>query len=85
MSFFLFCKDLLKQKKYKIVNIDAFISCEKPKLKGFLEEMKEKISENLGIEVEQISLKAGTNEGVGPVGKMEAIEAYSIVLIDEVM
>lgn len=79
-----YTKNLLSQKSYKIGNIDCFISCEKPKLKGFLDEMKEKISKHLGINVEQISIKAGTNEGVGPVGERKAIEAYCVVLLEEV-
>lgn len=84
LTFLDYAKDLLEKEGYKVENIDAFISCEKPKLKGFLDKMMENISLHLGVDVRRISLKAGTNEGVGPVGREEAIEAYCVVLINEV-
>ena len=85
LTFLDYTRKLLKEKKYEIENIDCFISCEKPRLKDFLDKMKEKISERLDINIDQISIKAGSNEGVGPVGRKEAIEAYSVVLLKEVM
>ena len=84
LSFLDYTKNLLQEMKFEVENLDCFISCEKPKLKDYLEKMKEKISTHLGIDVQQISIKAGTNEGVGPVGEMKAIEAYCVVLLKEV-
>ena len=84
LSFLDYTKKLLSEKHYEIENLDCFISCEKPKLKDFLDKMREKISGKLGISIGQISIKAGTNEGVGPVGEKKAIEAYCVVLLKEV-
>ncbi|MBP5694592.1 MAG: 2-C-methyl-D-erythritol 2,4-cyclodiphosphate synthase [Bacilli bacterium] len=77
-------REILKEKGYKIGNIDLFISCEKPKLKPFIKEMVEKVAKALQISEELISIKAGTNEGVGPVGKGEAIESYCVCLVEKI-
>ena len=80
----LIVKDAVKNmnsKGYVVNNIDVFISLEKPKLKNYIEEMRKNIANLLNVELEQVSLKAGTNEGCGEVGRGEAIEATSIVLL----
>ena len=68
---------------YKVVNIDISISLEKPKLKDFINQMRENVASLLHIDASQVSIKAGTNEGCGEVGKGEAIEATSIVLLEK--
>ncbi len=78
-----YTKKFLDDSKYKISNIDCFISCEKPKLKDYINEMKINISKVLGIELDQISIKAGTNENMGYIGKNKAIECESIVLLED--
>lgn len=78
-----YTKKFLDYSKYKISNIDCFISCEKPKLKDYINEMKINISKVLGIELDQISIKAGTNENMGYIGKNKAIECESIVLLED--
>lgn len=78
-----YIKKFLDDSKYKISNIDCFISCEKPKLKDYINEMKINISKVLGIELDQISIKAGTNEKMGYIGKNKAIECESIVLLED--
>jgi 2-C-methyl-D-erythritol 2,4-cyclodiphosphate synthase len=65
-----------------IVNIDATIVCEEPKLAPYLERMKERISATLKVSEEKVSLKATTTEGLGPEGEGEAISAYAVVLLD---
>ncbi len=74
---------ILKKENYDIEYIDIFISCEKPKLSKYIDEMKNIISLNLEIDKSIISIKAGTNEGIGEIGKNEAIESYSICLLKE--
>lgn len=78
-----YTKKFLDDSKYKISNIDCFISCEKPKLKDYINEMKINLSKVLGIELDQISIKAGTNEKMGYIGKNKAIECESIVLLED--
>lgn len=74
---------ILEESKYKIGNIDCFISCEKPKLKDYIEEMKKNIAEILNIDKEQVSIKAGTNEKQGYIGKNKAIECECVVLLED--
>lgn len=76
-------KKLLKKNGFTVGNIDCFISCEKPKLKLFIDKMRENIAKFLEIDVAKVSIKVGTNEGVGPVGELKAIEAYCVVLLEE--
>lgn len=72
---------LVSEKNYLIVNIDIAISLEKPRLSPFIMAMRNKISETLGIELNTISIKAMTNEGLGSVGRGEACRATAIVLL----
>ena len=74
---------ILKKENYDIEYIDIFISCEKPKLSKYIDEMKNIISLNLEIDKSIMSIKVGTNEGIGEIGKNEAIESYSICLLKE--
>ena len=46
--------------------------------------MEEKIAQCLEIDVSKVNVKAGTNEGIGEIGKNEAIEAHAVVLLEEV-
>ena len=66
----------------KIGNIDTVIICQEPKLSGYMEKMKEKISETLEISINQISIKATTTEYMGFTGRGEGIAAISIVLME---
>ena len=68
-------------KGYKINNIDVFISLEKPKLKDYISQIRENVSKLLQTETENVSIKAGTNEGCGEVGRGEAIEVTANVLL----
>lgn len=77
-------KPLIRACGYKISNIDISIVCEKPKLQKYLVMMRGSIAIILGISITQISIKAGTNEGFDSIGKEEAIEATSVVLLEGV-
>ena len=72
---------LMKERGYRINNIDVFISLEKPKLKDYIEQMRVNIANLLETSIDNVSLKAGTNEGCGEVGRGEAVEATSNVLL----
>ena len=74
---------ILDEMGYEIGNIDLFISCERPKLKKYIPEMKQVVASRLKIDEEKLSIKAGTNEGVGPVGEGKCIEAYCVCLIEK--
>ena len=73
--------EMMKDKGYKVNNVDLFISLEKPKLKDYINLMRTNIAALLEVELSQVSVKAGTNEKMGPVGEGKAIEATSMILL----
>ncbi len=73
--------NILKAKNYSVSNLDASIICERPKLSPHIACMVENISSELGIEIDQVNIKATTTEGLGFAGKEEGIAAYSVVMI----
>lgn len=75
-------KKLLHEKGYKIVNIDSTIIAQKPKISCYIDEMRKNISNALDISINQINIKATTEEGLGFTGKMEGISSQSICLIE---
>jgi len=66
---------------YELVNLDATIICQKPKLMPYLSAMKDRIASLMAVNVEQINIKAKTNEGLGYLGEHQAIETQTTVLI----
>ena len=72
---------LLQDQGWQIGNIDSVVVAERPKLKPYLKAMGESLATRLGIAVEQVSIKATTNEKLGPTGREEGICAYSVVLL----
>jgi 2-C-methyl-D-erythritol 2,4-cyclodiphosphate synthase len=74
---------LLKKNKYGIVNIDSMVIAEKPQLVLYIDGMRKKIAGSLGLKPGQVSVKATTNEGLGPVGKGQGICAYSVALLEK--
>jgi 2-C-methyl-D-erythritol 2,4-cyclodiphosphate synthase len=77
-------KALLRSKKFYIMNIDSMIIAEKPKLLPYIDEMRKNIARSLGIKPSQVSVKATTNEGLGPVGKGQGICAYAAALLEKI-
>jgi 2-C-methyl-D-erythritol 2,4-cyclodiphosphate synthase len=75
---------LIKEAGYEISNIDIMITCEKPKLSDYILKMRGSIAIILGIDISKISIKAGTNEGLGVIGEGKAILAESVVLLEGV-
>lgn len=74
-------QNILHNSGYKIANIDSTIILETPKLKDYIPFMKQNIAEDLGIEVDMVSIKAKTKEGCDAVGKFDAAESHAIILI----
>lgn len=73
---------IIKEKGYSLINLDATIMCEKPKLRNYIDEMREKIAQALETDIEFISVKATTEEGLGFTGKMEGISASCVCLLE---
>lgn len=72
---------LALEKGYVVSNLDTMIILEKPKLASYIESIRCQIAKILGIEISQVSVKAGTNEKMGEIGEGKAIKAISIVLL----
>lgn len=66
---------------WRIVNIDATVIAEEPRLAGFIDRMRQSLSQSLGIEVDRVSVKASTANGLGLVGKGEGMAACAVALI----
>ena len=77
------CYRLVKEKGYKINNVDISIAAEKPHLMKYLDEMRNNIARLLETSIENVSLKAMTNEGFDAVGEGKAIRATAIALIEK--
>jgi 2-C-methyl-D-erythritol 2,4-cyclodiphosphate synthase len=73
--------DKLAAQGWHIVNIDATVIAEEPKLAGFIEKMRQNLSQTLGIEIDRVSVKASTANGLGCIGKGRWIEARAVALI----
>jgi len=69
-------------KQGKIVNVDATVIAQAPKIYPFIREMKVRIAEALGVNLQQIGVKATTNELMGFVGREEGIAAMAVASVD---
>lgn len=75
---------LIKEKNYSVSNVDITIILQEPKLFPFKEKIRENISRLLKTEKENVSFKAKTKEGIGEVGKGEAVECFASVLVKKI-
>ena len=76
-------RDQLSVSGYSVVNVDATIIAQEPKLNPHLDAMREKLANCLRISIERVSVKAKTNEGIGPEGRGEAISVHAVALLEE--
>jgi 2-C-methyl-D-erythritol 2,4-cyclodiphosphate synthase len=76
-------RDLLLEKNYQIGNVDATIVAQKPKVAPFILQMNENIAMALKIAVDQVNVKATTEEGLGFTGTEQGISAYAVVGIEK--
>ena len=74
---------MVTAKNFSINNIDTMILAEEPKIYPFRAKMVETLAGVLGVDKEKINIKATTNEGVGSLGKGDAIAAYAVVTLEE--
>ena len=75
-------RELLAERRLRIVHMDAVVILEKPKLGPHFPAMREALAQSLGISASAINLKAKTNEGVDAIGRGEAIAAQAIVTLE---
>ena len=73
----------VRQAGWAIVNVDLVIHVEQPKLGGYKSEIRRNIARILELDASLVGVKAKTGEGVGPIGRSEAISCEAVVLIDK--
>lgn len=75
--------ELISSKGYHIGNIDATVCAERPKINPYVPDMKKCMAEVMGIDEDQISIKATTTEKLGFTGREEGMSAYAVCLIEK--
>jgi 2-C-methyl-D-erythritol 2,4-cyclodiphosphate synthase len=73
---------LIQEKKYSIINIDATVICELPKLAPYIDRMKNNIALDCHLDIQAVNVKATTTETLGFTGRGEGIAAQAICLIE---
>jgi 2-C-methyl-D-erythritol 2,4-cyclodiphosphate synthase len=76
--------DLVRQRGFRLVNVDSTVILERPKLKDYRVVIRQKLAEALGLDVDRVSVKFKTSEKVGPVGEGRSAEAQAVVTLKEV-
>ena len=74
---------MMNEKGYAVNNVDISITLQEPKLKPFIEQMRQNIASLLNVDMDAVSIKAGTNENLDAVGMRLAVKAESIILLKE--
>ena len=72
---------IVQKRGWSIVNIDSTIIAQQPKLRPYIDKMRQNIADDLGLSIENVNIKGKTNEGLGYLGQQEAIEAQAVVLL----
>lgn len=75
---------LLRDKGYSTVNVDATVIAQEPKLSPYILQMRQNIADALGVDIDNISVKATTEENLGFTGNKEGIAAHAVCLIDKI-
>lgn len=75
--------EMIREAGWELGNVDVTIILDQPKLNAFIPSMKENLSQVMTVDVDQISIKATTSEGMGFVGRGEGIAAMAVALIQK--
>jgi 2-C-methyl-D-erythritol 2,4-cyclodiphosphate synthase len=73
----------LAEKGYVVGNIDVTVVAERPRLREYVDDMRNSLSRAMGIDVDKVSVKASTSNGLGFIGSGQGIAAYAVALIEE--
>ncbi|MBQ4465968.1 MAG: 2-C-methyl-D-erythritol 2,4-cyclodiphosphate synthase [Oscillospiraceae bacterium] len=73
---------LVEREGYRLVNLDATILAQAPKLRPYIDEMRANIAKALGADISQVSVKATTEEHLGFTGREEGISAHCVALVE---
>ena len=72
---------LIRDRGYQLGNVDSTIVAERPKLKPYIDQMRSNIAADLGLETDQVSVKATTSEQIGMIGREEGMCAMAVCLL----
>jgi 2-C-methyl-D-erythritol 2,4-cyclodiphosphate synthase len=72
---------LIQARGWQVSNIDSVVIAERPKLKPHIAAMRDRLAATLGVQPDQVGVKATTNEQLGPEGREEGISAYAVALL----
>lgn len=78
-------RDILRQQGYEVVNVDATLLCQRPKLRPFIDAMRENLAVAMNIPMDAVSVKATTEEGLGFTGEGLGIAAHAVCLIQNMI
>lgn len=73
--------ELLAERGMTVVNLDAVVVCEAPRISPHREEMRRRVAEALGLEASRVGIRGTTTEGLGFTGRREGIMAYAVALV----
>lgn len=77
-------KKMIEAKGFKINNIDSIVIAEQPEVAPFIDNIRQRLSHTLDIHLEQLMVKASTNDKLGSIGKGKGIAAYSVATLDQI-
>ena len=75
------CVFLVREKGFTVVNVDATVIAQRPKLAPHIPQMRANLAEDCGVPLDAVSVKATTEEGLGFTGAMEGIRAHAVALV----
>lgn len=75
---------LLREKGYAVVNVDATVIAQKPKIGKYTQQMAENIASACGVDTDRINIKATTEENLGFTGRLEGISSHAVCLIESI-
>ena len=75
---------LVRDRGWQILNVDAVVVAERPKLKPHINAMRSNLAQRLGVELDAVGVKATTNEGLGPEGREEGMSSQAVALLQQI-
>lgn len=74
---------LIQERGWRVINVDSVVVAERPKLRPHIEAMRAAIAARMGLDPEQVGVKATTNERLGPTGREEGIACHAVALLQQ--
>ena len=76
-------RDELAEKGWQVNNVDATVVAERPRLRDYIDRIRQRLSQTLGINISRVSIKASTSDQLGFVGRGEGIATYAVATLEE--